>query len=166
VPVHEVLFPPLRDIHQEFENNFAGMTVEPVELDVLLAAREQMVRELQQGLTTDERRFLLSLVAAEPDWSLLGVPHLEKLPGLASSRESRRRGHRQGIRRDGPSHSLGAHGAHPKNRYKARDAREADAARSGLSLPAPSSLPARQSGYRLRTAAQAHLRARMLLASA
>ena len=41
-----------------------------------------MMRELQQGLSTDERRFLLSLVAAAPEWSLLGVPHLEQLPGL------------------------------------------------------------------------------------
>jgi hypothetical protein len=81
-PVHEVLFPSPRDIRQEFEHNFAGMTVEPVELDTLLAAREQMVRELQQGLTADERRFLLSLVAAEPEWMLMGVPHLEQLPGL------------------------------------------------------------------------------------
>lgn len=81
-PVHEVLFPSLRDIRQEFENNFAGMTVEPVELDALLAARERMAHEIQQGLTADERRFLLSLVAAEPDWKLLGVPHVQHLPGL------------------------------------------------------------------------------------
>lgn len=81
-PVHEVLFPTLRDIRQEFENNFVGMTVEPVELEMLLAAREQMVRELQQGLTADERRFLLSLVAAEPEWAPLGVPHLKQLPGV------------------------------------------------------------------------------------
>ena len=40
------------------------------------------MRELQQGLMADERQFLLSLVAAEPEWSLLGVPHLEQLPGL------------------------------------------------------------------------------------
>lgn len=81
-PVHEVLFPSLRDIRQEFEHNFAGMTAEPVELDALLAARERMVRELQQGLSVDERRFLLSLVGAEPQWSLVGVPHLEQLPGM------------------------------------------------------------------------------------
>ena len=80
-PVHEVLFPSLRNIRQEFENNFSGMTAEPVQLDALLAARERMVRELQQGLNANERRFLLSLVAAEPEWSLLGVPHLEQLPG-------------------------------------------------------------------------------------
>jgi predicted nucleotidyltransferase component of viral defense system len=81
-PVHEVLFPSLRDIRKELEHNFAGMTVEPVALDALLSARERMVRELQQGLTADERRFLLSLVAAEPEWKLLGVPHLEQLPGV------------------------------------------------------------------------------------
>ncbi len=81
-PVHEVLFPSLRDIRREFEHNFVGMTVEPVEVDALLAARERMVRELQQSLTVDERRFLMSLVAAEPEWKLLNVPHLEQLPGL------------------------------------------------------------------------------------
>jgi hypothetical protein len=58
------------------------MTAEPIELEALLAARERMVRELQQDLSADERRFLLSLVAAEPEWPLLGVPHLEQLPGL------------------------------------------------------------------------------------
>jgi predicted nucleotidyltransferase component of viral defense system len=81
-PVHEVLFPSLRDIRQEFAHNFVGMTVEPVEFDALLAARERMVRELQQGLTADDRKFLLSLVAAEPEWKLLEVPHLEQLPSL------------------------------------------------------------------------------------
>jgi predicted nucleotidyltransferase component of viral defense system len=81
-PVHEVLFPSLRDIRQEFEHNFNGMTVQPVELDALLATRERMMIELQQGLTADERRFLLSLVAAEPEWALLDIPHIDQLPGL------------------------------------------------------------------------------------
>jgi hypothetical protein len=53
------------------------MTAEPVELDMLLAARDRMIRELQHGLTKDERRFLLSLVAAQPEWALLGLSHLE-----------------------------------------------------------------------------------------
>ena len=80
--VDEVLFPSIRDIRQEFEHNFAGMTMEPVELDTLLAVRERMTRDLQQGLTVGERQFLLSLVAAAPEWELLGVPHLEQLPGV------------------------------------------------------------------------------------
>lgn len=81
-PVHEVLFPPLRDIRHDYEFNFQGMTGEPVSLDALVAARERMARELQQGLDDNERRFLLSLVAGTPDWSLLGIAHLEHLPGI------------------------------------------------------------------------------------
>ncbi|ABF08445.1 nucleotidyl transferase AbiEii/AbiGii toxin family protein [Cupriavidus metallidurans] len=81
-PIHEVLFTPLRDIRHDYEHNFQGMTVEPVPLDALLATRERMVREVQQGLDDDERRFLLSLVVGTPEWSLLGIAHLEHLPGI------------------------------------------------------------------------------------
>jgi predicted nucleotidyltransferase component of viral defense system len=81
-PVHEVLFPPLRNVQHDYEHNFQGMTAEPVMLDALLVARERMVRELQQGLDDDERSFLHSLVAGAPDWSLLNIAHLEHLPGI------------------------------------------------------------------------------------
>ena len=81
-PVHEVLFPTLRNIEQEYERNFIGMTIEPVELSALQAARERMLRELQDGLDADERAFLLSLVAGRPQWALLGIAHLEHLPGI------------------------------------------------------------------------------------
>lgn len=81
-PVHEVLFPAMRDIGQEYERNFRGMTTEPVELDALLAARERMVQELHRGLDADERRFLVSLVNGQPEWRLLGVAHAEHLPSI------------------------------------------------------------------------------------
>lgn len=81
-PVHEVLFPALRDIRYDYERNVQGMTAEPVPLDALLAARECMVRELQQGLDDDEQRFLQSFVAGGPEWPLLGIAHLEHLPGI------------------------------------------------------------------------------------
>ncbi len=81
-PVHEVLFPASRDISQEYERNFKGMTSEPVELPELLATRERMMHELQSGLDADERRFLLSLVANQPEWPLLGIEHLDLLPGI------------------------------------------------------------------------------------
>ena len=81
-PVHEVLFPAMRNIDQEYEHNFRGMTTEPVELDALLAARERMVQELQSSLDADERSFLVSLVNARPEWPLLGVAHVEHLPGI------------------------------------------------------------------------------------
>jgi predicted nucleotidyltransferase component of viral defense system len=81
-PVHEVLFPPLRNIRHDYEHNFQGMTAEPVPLDALLMARERLVGELQQGLDESERRFLLSLVAGAPEWHLLDIAHVEHLPGL------------------------------------------------------------------------------------
>jgi hypothetical protein len=58
------------------------MTEYPVPLDLLIATRERLVRQIQRELDDDERRFLLSLVRAEPEWSALGIPHLEHLPGL------------------------------------------------------------------------------------
>lgn len=81
-PLHEVLFPPMRDIRHDYKFNFLGMTAEPVQLDALLAARGRLVREIQLGLDEEERRFLLSLVAGTPEWELLGIDHVEQLPGV------------------------------------------------------------------------------------
>jgi predicted nucleotidyltransferase component of viral defense system len=81
-PIHEVLFPTLRDVSGEYDNTFRGMTAEPVELSALLSARERMVSELQAGLDAKEREFLLSLARSEPNWGLLDIEHLEQLPGV------------------------------------------------------------------------------------
>lgn len=81
-PVHEVLFPNLRDISSEYESTFKGMTTEPVELKALVSARERMIAELNAGLDAAEREFLLSLARNEPNWDLLGIEHLEQLPGI------------------------------------------------------------------------------------
>lgn len=80
--IHEVLFPTPKDIRLAYEESFVGMTTEPVTLDALLAARERMFRELPSALDANEREFLRTLVRARPDWSLLGIPHLEELPAI------------------------------------------------------------------------------------
>jgi predicted nucleotidyltransferase component of viral defense system len=81
-PVHEVLYSAPRDIAQEYERTFKGMTTDAVELAHLLTARERMMVELQSGLDANERSFLLTLVANQPDWSLLGISHVAELPGV------------------------------------------------------------------------------------
>jgi hypothetical protein len=81
-PVHEVLFPAVRDISQEYERTFKGMTAEPVGLSELIAARERLISELQRGLDADERKFLILFVQNLPAWGLLGIPHLAELPGI------------------------------------------------------------------------------------
>jgi len=81
-PVHEVLFPQLRDITQDYERTFKGMTALPVALPELLATRDKLLRRLHNDLDDNERKFLLSIVRNQPEWGLLGFTHLSKLPGL------------------------------------------------------------------------------------
>lgn len=81
-PLHEVLFPPMRDVAYEFESNFVGMTTEPVQLEQLLAAREQMIATLHAGLDAQEREFLVSMAQGDPRWELMGLEHLSELPAV------------------------------------------------------------------------------------
>ena len=53
-----------------------------MELKSLVSARERMIAELKAGLDAAEREFLLSLARNEPNWDLLGIEHLEQLPGI------------------------------------------------------------------------------------
>jgi predicted nucleotidyltransferase component of viral defense system len=81
-PIHEVLFPRLKNLEVDYAASLAGMTKEPVELATLEAARERLVRELPQRLNANQRAFLISLARAAPDWSLLTCPHAEDLPAI------------------------------------------------------------------------------------
>ena len=40
------------------------------------------IRMIIYGDGAQERRFLRSLVANKPEWSLLGIAHLDQLPGI------------------------------------------------------------------------------------
>lgn len=81
-PVHEVLFPRPKPLETVFENEFVGMSSQPVPLQALQAVRSRMLDELPRALLLRHRAFLLSMVRAEPDWSLLPHPHLSQLPAL------------------------------------------------------------------------------------
>jgi hypothetical protein len=81
-PVHEVLFSRDHDMEQAFSNEFSGMTREPISLTELQQVRRRMTKELPVALTSSQRRFLLGLVAGEPDWSLMSCPHLAALPAI------------------------------------------------------------------------------------
>ena len=81
-PPHEVLFGTDKDIADEYERAFIGMTEVDCPLDTLLETRAKLRHELPQRLTTAHRRFLIGLVRAEPDWSLVQCQHAEQLPAL------------------------------------------------------------------------------------
>jgi hypothetical protein len=81
-PIHEVLFSRDQDIVEVFEGEFQGMTKVPTTLSALLDTRIRLRAELSALLTDAHKRFLLSLAAAKPDWSLMPFPHLQELPAI------------------------------------------------------------------------------------
>ena len=82
-PLAELLSPRPQLLEQVFRTEFSGMTRKPVSLDTLKEAREWIIQAVRFGLTLDERRFLLSCKAGEPDWSLAGLPaHVPLLPAV------------------------------------------------------------------------------------
>lgn len=81
-PTHEVLFGNEKDIAHEYHQHFAGMTAEPVSLDVLLETRARLREELPRWLTGKHKQFLLGLTRAQPDWTLLQCSHASELPAL------------------------------------------------------------------------------------
>ncbi len=81
-PMAEVLAPTRKEIAQEFERGFVGMTAEPINLDDLLQAREAIIAEAVGKMPDAHRRFLVGFKRGEPDWQLLGLPHVADLPAV------------------------------------------------------------------------------------
>jgi predicted nucleotidyltransferase component of viral defense system len=81
-PMHELLAPIPKDIRRIYENEFAGMTVDSVSYEDLIAARDTLIETLRKELTNEEREFLVSLKAGQPKWNSLGIAGIEKLPAV------------------------------------------------------------------------------------
>ena len=81
-PPHDVLDSRDKDISRTYQDQFEGMATVPVTLDQLMATRTRLRDELSKRLTLRQRNFLLSLVRAEPDCSLLDCQHASELPGI------------------------------------------------------------------------------------
>jgi hypothetical protein len=65
-----------------FDNEFQGMTDLPVHYEELMNVREQLVSTIVKELTTQERQFLVSMKQGEPQWGLLGLNGIDRLPAL------------------------------------------------------------------------------------
>lgn len=81
-PMSEVLTARPKDIAREFEQNFQGMTTEPVELAELLNARTALVDAIVGKMPDGHRRFLISFERGTPDWSLLDIKKVDRLPAV------------------------------------------------------------------------------------
>jgi predicted nucleotidyltransferase component of viral defense system len=81
-PMYELLDPPLKDMRKIYDQEFVGMTTVAVSYEDLVEARQQYMRLLRNGLTAEERQFLISIKVRRPDWSLLGIQGIDKLPSI------------------------------------------------------------------------------------
>lgn len=81
-PMNELLAPTWKDIGEVYQNDFQGMTLEEIPFSDLLEARNKLLESIKQGLSNEEKQFLLSVKKGEPEWNLLGISGLEKLPAL------------------------------------------------------------------------------------
>lgn len=78
----ELLQPTRKDIAGIYEGEFLRMSQIDVSLDELLAVRERLITEINQALTDEQRKFLLSFKARRPEWELLGFDGVDKLPAV------------------------------------------------------------------------------------
>lgn len=81
-PISEVVVPRRKDIRQEFEHGFEGMTSDPVSLDELLKAREDLIGEVSGKMPKEHLEFLIGFKRGKPDWALLGVDGAAELPAV------------------------------------------------------------------------------------
>lgn len=81
-PLHELIDPNRIAIDRAFADEFDGMTIEPVPLATLLAARERLIEDIGSRMTGAAAAFLLSIHDVEPDFDLIRLPGAAELPAI------------------------------------------------------------------------------------
>ena len=81
-PIAELLNPRLADISNVFEQEFRQMPRSAVTLQSLESTRLQLIDSIRGSLTEAHKAFLLSVKALKPQWQLLSLPDVEKLPSV------------------------------------------------------------------------------------
>lgn len=81
-PISKLLNPNRIDISNVYEEQFVGMTTVPVELEVLLQTREELIELVNKKLTPAHKEFLIGFKKGQPDWSLLPFENIKELPSI------------------------------------------------------------------------------------
>lgn len=69
-PINEVLVPNFQDQRKAMDSQFTGMSDVPFTYEDFERTREQLVKTVNQCLTEQDKKFLLSVKNCEPDWSI------------------------------------------------------------------------------------------------
>ncbi len=81
-PIHELLSPNRLDINQVFDREFSQMTASNINLNDLLEIREEVISNINEKLTENERQFLLAVKQGKPEYALMPFDNLDQLPSL------------------------------------------------------------------------------------
>ncbi len=81
-PLAEMLAPRFQPLESVFETQFKGMTLLPIDVATLEETRRDLVKLIQEQLTDAQRQFLLSFKKGAPEWSLLTLPEVARLPAV------------------------------------------------------------------------------------
>lgn len=81
-PMAEVLAPTRKPLSDEFARGFVGMTLEPVALADLEAARKTIIAKMVADMPDAHRHFLVGFKRGQPDWEILGIPEAQHLPAV------------------------------------------------------------------------------------
>ena len=81
-PIIESLNPNPIDQQEALDNQFEGMTDEPFNYDDYQKARLNLIDVVNQGLTDDDKAFLISFEDGNPDWSKCCAGDLSNYPSV------------------------------------------------------------------------------------
>jgi predicted nucleotidyltransferase component of viral defense system len=85
-PMAELLAPNRKDISEIYETEFRQMAQVDVPLEQLEEARENLIQQINENMTANEKKFLLSFKNKTPDWNLLEMDNVEIIANLPSVR--------------------------------------------------------------------------------
>lgn len=78
----EILNPHPKNMIDVFEKEFKDMTDKDVAYYDLDRARDKLVSMLRNELTTEERRFIVSVKEGNPKWEFFALKGVENLPAV------------------------------------------------------------------------------------
>ncbi len=80
--ISKLLQPNLIDIKRIYFEQFIGMPIEPIPLEVLEETRVELISTIHSKLTKNHRKFLIGFKEGNPDWSLLPFENIVELPSV------------------------------------------------------------------------------------
>jgi len=78
----ELLDPNFIDLTKTFTADFEGMTFVKVSRGELEDVRAKLVKTIREGLTDKERQFILSVKKGDPNWALIELEGVDRLPAV------------------------------------------------------------------------------------